>query len=229
MFADNSVPGIPANPAAGLDEHGAALIRTSVLRSRVGLWVPVAGMPALLGLAAVLVATGATPPGLGILGFFWGLFQAVLAGGPSAGRGRRHPPQVDSARMLMTWRTWTGTRTISLAGLASVRRVRWTFTGDYGSGRTVDYLLCTDRSGARLVLPRGAARGPVHEALAYQRKHHLPPAKVSRFAAMGLELAPSDLRFRAVRTLLLVAGLIAYTAIVCWLMVKGIPALAPGH
>jgi hypothetical protein len=90
-------------------------------------------------------------------------------------------------------------------------------------------MLCTDRSGARLVLPRGAARGPVHEALAYQRKHHLPPAKVSRFAAMGLELAPSDLRFRAVRTLLLIAGLIAYTAIVCWLMVKGIPALAPGH
>ncbi len=230
MFPDNSVPGIPAGPAAGRDARpGTVLKSTSVLRSRVGLWVPVLGMPVLLGLAAVLVATGATPPGMGILGFFWGMFQTVLAGGPSARRGQRHPPQVDSGQMLMTWRTWTGARTISLAELASVRRVRWTFAGQYSSGRTVDYLICTDRSGARLVLPRGAARGPVYQALAYQRKHHLTPAKVSRFAAMGLELEPNDLRFRTVRTLLLIAGLVAYTAIVCWLMVEGIPALAPGR
>ena len=159
------------------------------------------------------------------------MFQTVLAGGPSARRGQRHPPQVD-CRPDADDLADLDRRPDDQPGRAGQRPPGRGGNSPAGATRddTVDYLICTDRSGARLVLPRGAARGPVYQALAYQRKHHLTPAKVSRFAAMGAqELEPNNLRFRTVRTLLLIAGLVAYTAIVCWLMVEGIPALAPGR
>jgi hypothetical protein len=85
-----------------------------------------------------------------------------------------------------------------------------------------------DSTGARLALSRQAAVEPVREALAFQRKHNLPTARVSRFAAIGLQLAPDSLRFRFVRGLVVCAAVIAYVAAVGELIVVVIPALAPG-
>jgi hypothetical protein len=232
VLSDNSGSGIAADAAAGhLSGRlpaGAVSPQVSLRRSRIGWLVPVLGMPVILALSAVLAGTGLTPPGIGILAFFWGMAQTVLVGGPTGPTGMRHPPQVDHAQMLMTKRSWTGTRTINLARLTRVRRVKWTFSGEYSSGRTVDYLICTDSTGVRMTLPR-AAIGPVRSALAFQHKHGLPEARVSRFAAISLRQAPDSVGFRAARTLLVLAVVIAYLAVVAELIVVAIPALAPGR
>jgi hypothetical protein len=159
------------------------------------------------------------------------MVQAVLLAGPTAmtTSGRRHQAEVDSGQMLLTGRSWTGTRTINLARLSRVSRVRLHYRSEYSAGRTVDYVICADSTGARLALSRQAAAEPVRRALAFQRKHNLPTARVSRFAAMGLQLAPDSLRFRFVRGLVVCAAVIAYVAAVGGLIVVVIPALAPGH
>lgn len=54
-------------------------------------------------------------------------------------------------------------------------------------------------------------------------------AQVSRFAAIGLRLAPDNMTFRLGRTLVIFAALAAYVAVISWLIVKGIPALAGYH
>lgn len=190
----------------------------------VGSWHAV-----ILALSAVLAGTGLTPPGIGILAFFWGMAQTVLVGGPTGWTGMRHPPQVDHAQMLMTKRSWTGTRTIDLARLARVRRVKWAFSGQYSPGRTVDYLICTDSTGVRMTVPWPTAIEPVRRALAFQRANGLPEVRVSRFAAISLRLAPDSIGFRAARTLLVIAVVIAYLAVVAELIVVAIPALAPGR
>jgi len=80
-----------------------------------------------------------------------------------------------------------------------------------------------------MTVPRAAAIGSVRSALASQHKHGLPEAQVSRFAAISLRLAPDSVGFRAARTLLVLAVVIAYLAVVAELIVVAIPALAPGR
>jgi len=63
--------------------------------------------------------------------------------------------------MLITGRSWTGHRTLDLAQLSRVRRVKWTFSGEYGSSIHVDYVTLTDRTGVRLSMPRRTALEPV--------------------------------------------------------------------
>jgi hypothetical protein len=147
VLSDNSGSAIVADGTAGPLPAGAVSPQVSLRRSRIGWLVPVLGMPVMLALSAVLAGTGLAPPGIGILAFFWGMVQTVLVGGPTGPTGMRHPPQVDHGQMLMTKRSWTGTRTINLARLTRVRRVKWTFSGEYTAGRTVDYLICTDSTG----------------------------------------------------------------------------------
>jgi hypothetical protein len=184
----------------------------SLRRSRVGWQVPVFGMPVLLAVSAVLAGTKVTPPGIGVIAFFWGLAQTIWLGGPAI-TSRRQLPEVNRQRMLITGRSWTGHRTLDLAKLSRVRRVKWTFSSEYGGSKRVDYIILTDRARVRLSIPRWAAAEPVELALAYQRQHGMPQAQVSRFAAIGLALAPGDARFRIAR----------------FLIVKAIPALAGYH
>lgn len=200
----------------------------SLRRSRIGWWVPVFGMPVLLALSAVLAITKATPPGIGVIAFFWGLVQVVWVGGPTVTR-KRQLPYLDKEHMLITGRGWTGHRTLNLAELSRVRRVKWTFVSEFGESNRVDYVTLTDRAGVRLTMPRWFAVGPVTLALDYQREHGLPGAQVSRFAAMGLRLAPSDLRFHLVRVLVILVGIAGYTVAVGFLIVRGIPLLAGYH
>lgn len=200
----------------------------SLRRSRIGWWAPVFGMPVLLALSALLAGTKAAPPGIGIIAFSWGLLQAVWIGGPTVTR-RWQLPQVDQERMLMTGRNWTGRRTLNLARLSRVQRVKWTFRGQYGTTDRVDYVILTDEAGVRLSMPRWAATEPVQLALSRPREQGLPGVRISRFAAMGLGLAPDDMRFHLTRTVILMSGLVVYAALVSVLIVKGIPALAGYH
>lgn len=201
----------------------------SLRRSRIGWGVPVLGMPVALAVSAVLAATKVTPPGIGVIALFWGFAQAVWVGGPTL-TSRRQLPQVDRERMLMTGRSWTGRRTLNLAELSRVRRVKFTFSNQFGAGtRRVDYLTLTDRAGVSLTMPRWAATTAVQAAAEYQQRHGLPAARVSRFAAMGLGLVPGDLPFRAVRMLAVLVGVAGYVVVVGYLIVKGIPALAGYH
>jgi hypothetical protein len=154
--------------------------------------------------------------------------QAVWVGGPTL-TSRRQLPQVDRQRMLISGRSWTGHRTLDLTQLSRVRRVKWTFGGEYGGSTRVDYVILTDRAGVRLSMPRWAAVDPVKSALSYQRQHGSPQAQVSRFAAMGLRLAPGDVRFRLARTLTIFAGIAGYVFGVGSLIVEAIPALAGYH
>jgi hypothetical protein len=228
MLPDNSSPAAPRPHPAGLVPPGTVPPPVSLRRSRIGWAVPLLGMPLLLALSAVLAATKATPPGIGIIAVGWGLFQAVWAGGPTVTR-RRQLPQADRSAMLMTGRSWTGRRTLDLSRLARVRRVKWTFSSEYGSSRRVDYVVLTDQAGASLTVLRRTAGGPVQWALDYQREHGLPQARLSRFAAIGLGLAPDNVRFRLQRTLVIFAALAAYVAVIGVLVVQVIPALAGYH
>jgi hypothetical protein len=144
--------------------------------------------------------TKVTGPGIGIIAFFWLLYQVCWAGGPTV-TSRAQLPRVDRQRMLMTGRSWTGRRTLNLAELAQVRRVKWTFSSQYGTSDRVDYVILTDRSGVRLSMRRRTALEPVPWALDHQLQNGLPRARVSRFAAIGLGLAPDDTGFRLQRTL----------------------------
>ncbi len=201
----------------------------SLRRSRIGWWVPLYAMPALLVLSAVLAVTKITPPGIGVIAFFWLLVQGVWAGGPTV-TSRRQLPRVDRQRMLMTGRSWTGRRTLNLAELSSVRRVRWNFRSQYGQGRRVDYVILTDRSGVRLSMLRRTAVEPVQWALDYQREHGLPQARVSRFAAVGVGLAePGDRGYQLARPLTIIAVAGGYGFVVLYLTVKVIPAMAGYH
>ncbi len=197
-------------------------------RSRIGWGVPVFVMPALLVLSLILAVTKVTPPGIGVIAFFWLLAQAVWVGGPTV-TSRRQLPRVDRQQMLMTRRSWTGRRSLNLAELIRVRRVKWTFNGEFGTSDRVDYVILTDRAGVQLTMPRRIAVDPVEWALAYQRENGLPPARVSRFAAMGLGMTPSDMRFRMARTLAILAVAGGYGFVVMLLIVKVIPALAGYH
>jgi hypothetical protein len=193
------------------------------------LWVLTLGVPVLLAASALLVAFAHAPPGIGVIAFFWLLAQAVVLDGPSRAKSRRHPASLDGGQLLLTGRSWTGTRTVDLTKLARVSRMKWTFSGEDGRSRTVDYVICADSTGARLALPRAAAIQPVHQAVAYQRRRHLPAARISRFAAIGLRLADDSLQFRMIRAAALMAGVAGYVALASWLIVTAIPWLAPGH
>jgi hypothetical protein len=197
-------------------------------RSRIGWGVPVFVMPALLVLSLVLAVTKATPPGIGVIAFFWLMVQAIWVGGPTV-TSRRQLPWVDQQRMLITGRSWTGRRTLNLAELSRVRRVKWTFNSEYATSRRVDYVILTDRAGVQLSMLGRTAVEPVEWALAYQRENGLPPAQVSRFAAVGLGMTPSDIRSRMVRTLAILAGVGGYFVVVGLLIVEVIPALAGYH
>lgn len=185
-------------------------------------------MPVVLALSAVLAVTKATAPGIGVIAFFWLLVQAVWAGGPVL-TSRRQLPYTHRGQMLMTGGSWTGRRTLNLAELRRVRRVKFSFSGQYGGVRQVDYMTLTDRAGVSITGPTWSVSGPVQTAVKYQREHGLPEARISRFAAMGMGLVPKDLRFRAARTLALYAALLGYVAVVGVLIVKLIPALAGYH
>lgn len=185
-------------------------------------------MPVLLVLSLVLAVTKATPPGIGVIAFFWLLAQFIWVAGPTV-TGRRRLPRLDRQRMLMTGRSWTGHRTLDLAQLSQVRRVKWTFSSEYGTSNRVDYVILTDRAGVRLSMLRRTAAEPVDLALAYQREHGLPPAQVSRFAAMGLGMTPSDTRFRMARTLAILAVGAGYFFLVGLLIAEVIPRLAGYH
>lgn len=231
MLPDNPVPGnAPTGTGAGTQRLPADVVppEISLRRSRIGWQVPVLGLPVLLALSAVLATTKATPPGIGVIVFFWGMVQAVWIGGPTR-RNCRAFPHLDRQQMLLTGRNWTGQRTLNLAQLSRVRRVKWTFSGQYGTIRRVDYFVLTDRAGVRLSMPYHAAIGPVQCALDYQRKHGLAEARLSRFATMGLRLAPADAGFRIARTLVIFAGIAGYVAVVGSLIVWAIPTLAGYH
>lgn len=197
-------------------------------RSRLGWMIPVLGMPVMLGLSAVLAATKATPPGIGIIALAWGFGQSIWIGGPTRTR-RRQLPHVDAERMLATGRGWTGARTLNLAELSRVRRVKYTIRGRYGGTVRVDYVTLVDRAGVRLTMPVSMAAGLVHRALDYQRDHGQPEARVSRYAAIGLGLAPRDVRFTLERGLAIFVATAGYIALVCVLIVEIIPALAGYH
>src|ERR1700690_2440927 len=130
MPPDNSIPGNAAGEAgqASARQLPAGIVppELSLHRSRIGWQVPLLGMPVVLVLSTVLAVTKVTPPGIGVLAFFWGLVQAVWVGGPTL-TSRRQLPDVDRQQMLMTGRSWTGHRTLNLAELSQVRRVKWTF------------------------------------------------------------------------------------------------------
>jgi hypothetical protein len=175
--APGSAPGGIAGYRAGSAPDGVVPPQVSLRRSRIGWWVPIFGMPVLLVLSLILAVTKATPPGIGIIAFFWALGQAIWAGGPTVTR-RGQLPRVDRERMLM---------------------------------------------------PRRTAVEPVQWALAYQSQHDLPPARVSRFAGMGLGMIPSDIRFRVTRTLALFVAVGGYSAAVMVLIVEVIPRLAGYH
>jgi hypothetical protein len=115
--APGSAPGGTAEHGAGQAPDGAVSPQVSLRRSRIGSWVPIYGMPVLLVLSLILAVTKATPPGIGVIAFFWMLAQAVWVSGPSA-MSRRQLPRVDQQRMLMTGRSWTGHRTLDLAKLS---------------------------------------------------------------------------------------------------------------
>ena len=116
------------------------------------------------------------------------------------------------------------------AELSRVRRVKFTFSDQFGAGtRRVDYLTLTDRAGVSLTMPRWAATTAVQTATEYQQRHGLPEARISRFAAMGLGLVPGGLRFRTVRMLAVFVVVACYVFAVGYLIVKGIPALAGYH
>jgi hypothetical protein len=201
----------------------------SVRRSRIGWGVPLLGMPVALAVSAVLAVTKATPPGIGVIALFWGFVQAVWVGGPTLTR-RSQLPHADREQMLLTGRSWTGLRTLNLAELSRVRRVKFTFSNQFGTGtRRVDYLTLTDGAGVSLTMPRSAATGAVQTAVAYQREHGLPEARISRYAAMGMGLVANDLRFRMVRTLAVFVAVVCYVFAVGFLIVKGIPVLAGYH
>jgi hypothetical protein len=226
--APGSAPGGIAGHRAGSAPDGVVPLQVSLRRSRIGWWVPIFGMPVLLVLSLILAVSKATPPGIGIIAFFWALGQAVWAGGPTVTR-RGQLPRVDRERMLMTGRSWTGHRTLDLTQLRRVRRVKWTFNSEYSSSRRVDYVVLTDRAGVWLTMPRRTAVEPVQWALAYQSQHGLPLARVSRFAGMGLGMIPSDIRFRVARTLALFVAVGGYSAAVMVLIVEVIPRLAGYH
>ena len=213
----------PARPGSRPDD--AVPMEVSRRRSRIGLLVPALGMPVLLGLSAILVATKATPPGIGIIAFFWGFAQLFVV----TGSGRRKNTRTDRQHGLITSSSWTGPRTLNLTRLATVRRVKWTFTSEYGGSDRVDYMLLTDAEGVRLTMSARAAAEAVPWALNYQRGHNIAPARVSRFAAMGLGLARNDSGYRLLRFVVLLALIVAYVAVIGELIVTLIPALAPGH
>src|ERR1700760_509547 len=148
-------------------------------RSRIGWAVPLLGMPAVLGLSTVLAVTRATPPGIGILAFFWGMVQVIWVGGPTV-FSRRQLPRVDREHLLMTGRSWTGRRTLNLAELSRVRRIKWTFNSQYGSSRRVDYVTLTDRAGVSLTMLRRTAVEPGEWGLADQRRNGRAPARGAR-------------------------------------------------
>ncbi len=226
MAAEDPVPDVPgavAEHAPGTLPAGTVSPAVSLRRSRIGWWVPVFGMPVLLALSALLAVTRVTPPGIGVIAFFWALAQGVWVGGATV-TSRRQLPSVDRDRMLVTGRSWTGRRTLNLAELRQVRRMKWTFRSNQA-----DYVTLADRAGVHLSMPRWSAAGPVKSALAWQRERGLPEARVSRFAAIGLGLAPSSIGFRTARTLVIAAGLAAYVAVVEILIVQVIPALAGYH
>ena len=202
--------------------------QVSLRRSRIGSWVPVCGMPALLVLSLILAVTKATPPGIGIIAFFWLIVQFIWVSGPST-TSRRRLPRVDRQRMLITGRSWTGHRTLDLAQLSRVRRVKWTFSGEYGSSIHVDYVTLTDRTGVRLSMPRRTALEPVQLALAHQREQGLPLAQVSWFAAAGFGQASSEVWVRIARTLVIIGVAGGCTFGVMFLIVKVIPMLAGYH
>jgi hypothetical protein len=221
-------PGRASGQVTGRAPVGTVPPQVSLRRSRIGWWVPAFGMPAALVLSLVLAVTKATPPGIGVIAFFWLLLQVIWVGGPTV-TSRRQLPQVDRQQMLISGRSWTGHRTLDLAHLSTVRRVKWTFSSEYGGSSRVDYVILTDRAGVQLRMLRRTAAGPVEWALAYQRQNGLPPARVSRFAAIGLGMMPSDIRFRVARTLAILVVSGGYFAVVGLLIVEIIPALAGYH
>jgi hypothetical protein len=200
----------------------------SLRRSRIGWGVPVFGMPVMLGLSAVLAGTKVAPPGIGIIAFFWSMVQVVWASGPSVTATRRQRPQLDRDRMLMTGRTWNGYRTLNLAQLSHVRRVKYTLRGEYGKSR-VDYLILIDRAGVRLPVLGWDAAEPVEQALTYQHEHGLPQARMSLAAAMGLGRTDGDKRLSIARSLLVGAGILGYLLVLIFLIAKGIPSLGGYH
>jgi hypothetical protein len=190
--------------------------------------IPVFGMPVLLGLSAVLAATKAAPPGIGIIALMWGFAQSIWIGGSTRMR-RRQRPDVDAERMVITGRSWTGRRTLNLAELRRVQRVKYTIRGRYGGTVRVDYVILVDAAGVHLSVPTSGTGGLIRRVLAYQQEHGRPQARVSRYAAMGLDLAPGDLRFSVLRGLGVFVATAAYTALICVLIVDTIPALAGYH
>jgi hypothetical protein len=231
VMPDDSITGnVGGRPAGTVSQlpDGAVSPRVAQLRSRIGLWAPALSMPVVLAGSALAVAFAHAPPDIGVFAIFCGVAQGFLLR-PRRAKGRRRPARLDTDQLLLTGRTWTGARTVDLTKLARVSRVEWIFRSEYGATRTVDFVICADSAGARLALPRPAAEDPVRRALDYQRQHHLEPARVSRFAAMGLGLAEYSLLFLLARTAVLVAAVFGYCALVCWLMLTAIPSLAPGH
>jgi hypothetical protein len=233
VLSDNQGFETPAAPSApylpGQLPDGAVPPEVALRRSRIGLWGGALGTPILLAISALLVSFAHAPPGIGIIALAWLFFQFILAGGPSRAMTRKNPARLDAGQMLLTRSSWTGTRTLNLARLAKVRRVKWSARSEYGPTTRHDFVILTDSAGVRLSLLLSPAMTYVGDALRYQQQHQLPVAQVSRFASMGLGLSPSELGFRAGRTVVVMVVAAVYVAAVAWLMVKGIPALAPGH
>ncbi len=220
--------------------------RVSARRSRIALWLPITAALVTVAGCELAVRYAGAAINLTVLGFAAALAVFIpLLGLIDQARGRRL--RIDSQRMRLTRKTWTGTRTVDLTCLTSIRRVRLrhaTVISAVSSGGRVktvrpplDYLILTDRNGSRLavrglVLTRfggrlvmGETRAArlVREALDQPHAYPDGSVRISRFAAILLGRAPGSLPFRAVRALLLYLVFAAYVWCLGWVLIVGIP------
>lgn len=205
----------------------------SARRSGLALWGPVTVTIVAAALGELLVVAGHAPRTWTTLG----LFFAALAPAPLWGQTdpfyiRRGT--IGPGRHRLTQGTWTGARTVDLSQLSRVRRVRFQYRSLYpsrtrlgiGTGwiRVQDYYLVTDQHGARLAIRDTAAVSLLAKTLREHQGAGRP--SISRYAAIGLQLAPDSRGFRVGRALLVWLIGIAYLWGVGWLLVIGIPAIA---
>jgi hypothetical protein len=243
-------PGIPPVDS-GVETASPAEIppQVSARRSRIALWLPITlALVTIVGceLAVRYAGAGINLTVLG-LGAALAIFIPLL-GLIDQARGWRL--QVDSQRLQLTRKTWTGARTVDLTCLTSIRRVRLRHASAVSavsaSGRArsvrvpLDYLILTDRNGSRLTvrgkalttfgtkLMVGETRATrlVREALGRPGAYPDGSVRISRFAAILLGRSPDSLPFRTGRALLLYLVFAGYAWCVGWVLVVGIPGPA---
>lgn len=223
-----------ARRAAYQKAPGEVSPEVSARRSSVALWGPVTVTVLAAALGELLAVAGHAPKSWTTLG----LFLAALAPVPLWGHTEALYPRqcsLDPARRRITQHTWTGARTLDLSRLARVRRVRFHYRSLYPTRfrlgviatrwlKVQDYYLVTDHHGTRLGIGDSAAVALLAKTLQEDQGADRP--SISRYAAIGLKLAPDSPGFRVGRALLVWLTGIAYLWCAGWLLVVGIPAVA---